>query len=30
MINVIIDEFTPFLKDGKTGELVQWTPLREK
>ena len=23
MINVYIDEFTPCLKDGKTGELVQ-------
>ena len=28
MINVFIDEFTPCLKDGKTGELVQTEVLR--
>ena len=28
MINVIIDEFTPCLKDGKTGELVQTEVIR--
>ena len=30
MINVIIDEFTPCLKDGKTGELVQTEVIRIK
>ena len=28
MINVYIDEFTPCLKDGKTGELVQTEVIR--
>ncbi len=28
MINVFIDEFTPCLKDGKTGELVQTEVIR--
>lgn len=28
MINVIIDEFTPCLKDAKTGELVQTEVIR--
>lgn len=28
MINVYIDEFTPCLKDNKTGELVQTEVLR--
>ena len=28
MINVFIDEFTPCLKDVKTGELVQTEVLR--
>ena len=28
MINVFIDEFTPCLKDSKTGELVQTEVLR--
>lgn len=28
MINVIIDEFTPCLKDGRTGELVQTEVIR--
>ena len=30
MINVIIDEFTPCLKDAKTGELVQTEVIRIK
>ena len=30
MINVIIDEFTPCLKDAKTGELVQTEVIRVK
>lgn len=30
MINVIIDEFTPCLKDGKTGELIQTEVIRVK
>lgn len=30
MINVIIDEFTPCLKDSKTGELVQTEVIRIK
>lgn len=30
MINVFIDEFTPCLKDGKTGELVQTEVIRVK
>lgn len=28
MINVIIDEFTPCLKDARTGELVQTEVIR--
>lgn len=28
MINVLIDEFTPCLKDSKTGELVQTEVIR--
>ena len=28
MINVYIDEFTPCLKDGKTGELIQTEVIR--
>ena len=28
MINVMIDEFTPCLKDSKTGELVQTEVIR--
>ena len=30
MINVYIDEFTPFLKDGETGELVDTEVIRIK
>ena len=30
MINVMIDEFTPCLKDAKTGELVQTEVIRIK
>ena len=28
MINVVIDEFTPCLKDARTGELVQTEVIR--
>lgn len=28
MVNVIIDEFTPCLKDARTGELVQTEVIR--
>ncbi len=28
MVNVVIDEFTPCLKDSKTGELVQTEVIR--
>lgn len=30
MINVLIDEFTPCLKDARTGELVQTEVIRIK
>lgn len=28
MINVVIDEFTPCLKDSRTGELIQTEVIR--
>lgn len=30
MINILIDEFTPCLKDARTGELVQTEVIRIK